>query len=456
MRRIPASLITCVLMAALLAACAGNPTATPAGPGGQTPPPAGAPGTAPDACAALTDAEVETATGKRILERRVSTLTQVFPSVCDMELEGNALLTVSIKATGGRELWECCFKPFIGGEVIDEEVPGLGDQAGRSGDSMLMVLKGDTLFDLHYIEFGRTDRDAVVRYLAERILDRLDCPASGCPAGTPPPTATPGPPTATPAGPRVDPADLPSTGARARVVNLYSENGQPVTVDVYAYMYSAAEMNEVGALVATVPYGTASEWFNPGLLEYPFDSVPGTKVTIVRQGDQPNTFDPLVSVTELLGAETLTTIAVWQEEVFEGQPDAWAQTIYAQHPDYEVPQAPPGAALLISRDVGMRAEGDAPFMYASAGDGCLESPLGRTYPDIPNVQPISNDLLLPLGERALTVHVEPLGELPTCKTDPLGAGVPLTVAAGERYLAFPYRLPGDTEVSLLVVPFDPR
>jgi hypothetical protein len=53
---------------------------------------------------------------------------------------------------------------------------------------------------------------------------------------------------------------LPSTGARARVVNLYSENGQPVDLDVYAWTYSDVDMQEVAALVATVPFGQASDF----------------------------------------------------------------------------------------------------------------------------------------------------------------------------------------------------
>lgn len=251
----------------------------------------------------------------------------------------------------------------------------------------------------------------------------------------------------------VETGALPSTGAQARVVNLYSENGQPVEVDVYAYTWSQSEMNEVAALVATVPYGQASDWFNPGLVQSPFGDEPFTKVQIFRRGEQ---VSPLGGVGEFLGPGTVTTIAIWREEVFEGEPGAWLQTIYAEHPTYPVPEAPVGQGLLVSRDGGLRADDDRPVIFASVGDGCLESPFGRSDPDIPSAQPVGNDLVLPVGEHTLAVHDEPVGELPSCETKPLGPGAPIAVAPGDRYLAFPYQLPGATEVNLLVVPFGTR
>ena len=447
-------LATCALLTLILAGCGGaSAVPTAAGPGNPTA--AGQPAGAIDSCSILSDEEIAMATGQDVSERSPSTLTQVFPSVCDIELDGGGTLVVSVLHTGGRSMYETSFEPFIGeGDTppLDAAVEGLGDKAAISGDDNLMVLKDDVLFDVFYIEFGRSGKAAVVRYLAERILARLPCIATGCPDLPVPPAPTAGPADPSPTLPAIDPGSLPATGAQARVVNLYSENGQPVTVDVYVYAWSEAEMREVAALVATVPYGTASAWFNPGLVESPFGADPYTKVDIFRQGDQS---DLLVGTSEFLGAGTVTTLEIWQDEIYEGQPSAWLQTIYAQHPEYEIPQAPPGGALLLSKNGGLAAEKDEPFLYASVGDGCLESPIPRSIPDIPNVQPVGNDLALPLGQHTLTVHgAPPLGELPTCEAEPLGPGTPISVAAGDRLLAFPYRLTGATDVSLLVMPFD--
>jgi hypothetical protein len=313
-----------------------------------------------------------------------------------------------------------------------------------------MVLSGDVLFDLQLLN-ARPDRMPALIYLAERIIARLPCIATGCPDMPLPPAPTVGPPTAAPTQALVDPGSLPSTGAQARVVNFYSEAGEPVAVDVYAYAYSEAEMAETGALVATVPYGAASDWFNPGLVQSPFSTSPYTKIDIFRQGDQSQ---PLTSISEFLGAPgTVTTIPVWQEEFTEGQPSAWAQAIYASHPTMPVSTPLAGQALLASNNAGLKAEDEEPVLFASVGDGCLESPFGRSDPDIPNAQPVGNDLVIPVGDHTLTVHESPPGELPTCETKALGPGAPVTVAAGDRLLMFPYRLSRTEEVNLLVVPF---
>lgn len=454
--RVMTQLVAGSLLAFVVAAC----SAAPAGPGvpgssGLTPPGVssapGQPAGVIDACAVLSDAEIKAAALEGVGQRRQSTLTQVFPSVCDIVLEDGGSLTVSVLATGGRAMYETSFEPFIGdGESLDEAVPGVGDKAARSGSSSLMVLKGDVLFDLQLLN-ARPDRMPALQYLAERIIARLPCIATGCPDMPLPPAPTIGPPTAAPTQALIDPGSLPSTGAQTRVVNLYSESGVPVAVDVYAYAYSEAGMGETGALVATVPYGTASDWFNPGLVQSPFSTNPYTKIDIYRQGDQSQ---PLAGVSEFLGSPgTVATIAIWQEEFTEGQPSAWAQTIYASHPTNTVATPLAGQALLASNNAGLKAEDEEPVLFASVGDGCLESPFGRSDPDIPNAQPVGNDLVMPVGDHTLTVHESPPGELATCDTKALGPGVPVTVAAGDRLLMFPYRLSETDEVNLLVIPF---
>jgi hypothetical protein len=173
------------MLALLAAGCGGASIPTPPAGTGQTPPAA-----AIDSCTLLSDEEIEVATGHGVLERSASTLTQVFPSVCDIDLEDGGSLTVSVLQAGGRSMYENSFEPFIGeGDFapLDEAVTDLGDKAGRSGDDELMVLEGDVLFDILYIEFGRRDKFAAVRYLAEVILAKLPCLAAGCPGFTPPP-----------------------------------------------------------------------------------------------------------------------------------------------------------------------------------------------------------------------------------------------------------------------------
>ena len=162
-------------------------------------------------------------------------MTRVFPSVCDVELEGGSVFggagnfTVEVMTTGGKQMYETSFEPFIGQNdfLLTEAVQGLGDKAGRSDDE-IMVLKGDVLFDVFYIEYGRKDKQEVVRYLAEIILGKLACIASGCPDVTvPPPLNTPLA-SATPKsllGGQLTPAN-----ERFRVVNLYADDAGPVAL----------------------------------------------------------------------------------------------------------------------------------------------------------------------------------------------------------------------------------
>ena len=145
-----------------------------------------------DSCAVLSDEEIEAGTREKVTSRKASTLTQVFSSVCDIELDGGGKLTVGVLTPGGREMYTRSFEPFIGqDDVLDEAVAGLGDKAARAGDDELMVLVDDVLFEIVFIEFGREGKLPAVRYLADTVVAKLPCLASGCPGMSllPPPSA---------------------------------------------------------------------------------------------------------------------------------------------------------------------------------------------------------------------------------------------------------------------------
>jgi hypothetical protein len=170
-------------------------TGSPAGSGDPTP--AGQPAGSIDACALLSEQEIEAGTSRPVLEINRSNLTRVFPSMCDIDLVEGGTITIGIMPSGGRSMYECCFEAFIGeGEnpPLDRAVDGLGDKAGIADDSDLMVLKGDVLFDIVWTVPGVSNKEQVLRYLAEVILLKLPCLAAGCPGLTlppPPPSAEP-------------------------------------------------------------------------------------------------------------------------------------------------------------------------------------------------------------------------------------------------------------------------
>jgi hypothetical protein len=204
-------ILLCTLLVGAIVGCSGaGGVSTPGSPGpggaypsairvGSTSAPGApaAPSANIDSCTVLSDAEIQAATGHRVLEMTPSHLTRVFPSVCDIDLEAGGTLTIGITSSGGRSMYETSFEPFIGqgsNPPLDRAVEGLGDKAGIADDDDLMVLTGDVLFDILWISAGGTDREPVLRYLAEVILAKLPCLAQGCPGLTlppPPPTSAP-------------------------------------------------------------------------------------------------------------------------------------------------------------------------------------------------------------------------------------------------------------------------
>ncbi|HEX8025185.1 MAG TPA: hypothetical protein VF484_03175 [Candidatus Limnocylindrales bacterium] len=192
------SMVSRLLAAFAVVAIAGCGSGGAQGPT-PTRPPAGATGataaSAIDSCALLTDDEIHAGTGQGVSSRKPSTLTQVFSSVCDIDLDGGGSLTVSVLPTGGKSLYETSFEPFIGqaNATLQAAIEGLGDKAGTGSDE-LMVLAGDTLFDILAFRTGRDDATAR-RYLAEVVLAKLPCLSSGCPGFTPPPAPSVAPAT---------------------------------------------------------------------------------------------------------------------------------------------------------------------------------------------------------------------------------------------------------------------
>jgi hypothetical protein len=163
------------------------------GPGSRPTPAATGEAATIDSCTLLSDAEITAATSHGVNSRTPSTLTQVFSSVCDIDLDGGGALTVSVLPSGGRSLYEKSFEPYIGqaNGTLQEAVQGLGDKAGNGSDEV-MVLQGDVLFDI--LAFGTGGDDAAARrYLAEVVLAKLSCISTGCPGFTPPPAPSKAP-----------------------------------------------------------------------------------------------------------------------------------------------------------------------------------------------------------------------------------------------------------------------
>lgn len=287
---------------------------------------------------------------------------------------------------------------------------------------------------------------ATLPVIASLLLGACGGPAGGSPSpagtgGTP----TAGAPTSATGG------NLPESGALVRVVNLYANESGPQTLDIYGF--GGTEIVSHQVLVATVAYGTASDWFNPGYVEGSAGArTAGVAVHLAGAADQ------------LIGARDTSIVPGSRATVIVGPSDNLGPLIGIRldsHPDTGhggVPQALADSGVLVTSHQGMPPEFDRSSFYASIGDYCLRSKFPN--PDIEEIvghplgQPIGNELVVEPGSHTLTIH--PGSEDPqqptTCQDSPL-AQAPLQIAMGGRAYVFIYTEPGESDLNVLVAPF---
>lgn len=185
------SVIFTILTTVLLAACGGGPAASggrgsgATSGGGTTDAPVGgttttAPGSAAavDACGLLTSADIRAVTGNETESSTARPMYGIFPSGCEWTLiDSEAVVLPSIglgvMATGGKAYYDAYFAPFI---EENDYVPiqGLGDEALEDVAGAVLVLSGDTFFNLQYLGGGfGNDDTAVSTDLAEKVVANL-------------------------------------------------------------------------------------------------------------------------------------------------------------------------------------------------------------------------------------------------------------------------------------------
>jgi hypothetical protein len=246
-----------------------------------------------------------------------------------------------------------------------------------------------------------------------------------------------------------------ATGAQVRVVNLYSENGQPVEIDVYAQNAITGQFGRNEVFKAAIPYGQASAPFDPGQADGADPGKIRVELIVYRHGEHEDSLVAAASHGELepTGMATLTITA---DEGLSGEMTAFQSFFFEDLRGFSMENADSSKALLLVNSWAMPDSDD--YLYASIGDGCLENAFAEesdlTFGQA--VQPGSLSfapMRVDPGAHQLTFHRQAPGEdLASCETEPLYPAVPIDVAANEHDLLYLFTLDPGGPAQTLVLP----
>jgi hypothetical protein len=268
-------------------------------------------------------------------------------------------------------------------------------------------------------------------------------PGSDNPATSSDPLVTLPPSTGGGGGPSLKPS-----GAKMRIANLYTPaTGTPPALDIYGG-FSA----EAGPLLASVPYGTISDWFDPGVLGNENDAM----LSFYVHGK--------TGMNEEIGTQTETLKGGEQITMFIGAGDAdnknssgiqfarWT-VFFENGTDFPLPSPVADKAIVMALGLALGAvPGTAEtFLYMSVDGACLPNVEGgidgTPQPFGPGSQ---QNYLAPAGSKDAYIELPGENGIPDCTSKGTLTPVHYDIAAGERaWLAF-YSPDGKTLKALQV------
>jgi len=252
------------------------------------------------------------------------------------------------------------------------------------------------------------------------------------------------------------------SGERMRVVNFLSDGIDVVDVDVYSW--AGDPVVSAPVFQGTVPFGTAGNWFDPGLGSSVGERRP--MLSIVAHGE------PVGAALNLIDFSRRAMPGSSQTLVLSNGPGGAAKArvvALTEESGGEVlePIADGGAYLAVDTS-GLAFTHESVLLYASVGTGCLTQPdfrPGNPTGLTPIAQPIGvtgesggeafhGPLWVdPGADRELTLHraTEPTASA-LCEGAPVGGPIPLSLRAGERAHLLLYSRLG-AELMSMVLPF---
>ncbi|HJP88764.1 MAG TPA: hypothetical protein VJ850_07025 [Candidatus Limnocylindrales bacterium] len=241
------------------------------------------------------------------------------------------------------------------------------------------------------------------------------------------------------------------SGAKVRVFNAWSpDGGTGGSVDVYGDAFVGADSK---ALIA-VPYGTLTDFFDPGV----FDTEGDAMITFLPAGvkDQAKV---LMNQSETLKAGDVLTIYLGTgSKNSDGTTGAFDQVYFHKVVDGGGANTPPpGKSMLIVTSSGldaiMTSQADRTW-YVGIGSGCepgLGSGPGITTTVSPGATGAEYDIAP--GSYTVAIYSEPSDQAGTCTGEPI-AQAHLDAKANERAVFILYA-PKDGQLTSQMIPLEP-
>lgn len=239
------------------------------------------------------------------------------------------------------------------------------------------------------------------------------------------------------------------SGAKVRIVNVYNGGPTAPSIDVYA----APWVVEGATPLLTVPYGTATDFFDPTVS----DETGNMFLSFYRHGETGNGVEVMSQTETLKGGEIITyTLMSDHETRDDGTPKLYLQSLYHAPGGGEFDATPePGTGILLLNMHGVEPAitrpPDGESWFLSAGHGCTKAIGDKDY-SLSAAGPGDGTMYaFTPGAYSLSLHPSTSGVIPDCSTPALIAGMKVTIDAGKTTVLVVYA-PSATDIKTMVLP----
>lgn len=239
-----------------------------------------------------------------------------------------------------------------------------------------------------------------------------------------------------------------ASGAKVRIVNVYNGGPTAASIDVYAAPWVVSGATPL----LSVPYGTASEFFDPTVADEQGDMF----LSFYRHGETGNGTEVMSQTETLKGGEVITYVLMSDAETRDdGTPKLYLQSLFHGSTGGVLSATPqPGNGVILVNMHGLAPAvpkpGDGGSWFMSTGKGCTKA-IGNDEFTLDAAWPGDGTRYeLAPGDYTLSFHPSPVGDIPDCSTTPTLAGVRAKVNAAETTLVVAYA-PSATDIRTIVL-----